>query len=175
MDIREILKAPLDGTYAVSVEVVLFSPNHKQVCLVLESGGYKRKGLFSYYKPKAWANPGGGVHTNETPIRGAKREVTQETGFPEKMFKINPDIVEYRVEGTDQKMHYKIVLTGMIKCNPDEFPFEINPVGDTLGRKFVSIAELPSPKAQRFWKLDGFGIFPSHLDHILSNQRQALT
>jgi len=175
MDINEILRKPLDGTYSVSVEVILFSSDHKQVCLVLETGGEKRKWHFSYAKPRAWENPGGGVHKGETPIEGAFRELLQETGFPEKVLEIYPDIIDYKIEGTDKKMHYKIVLTGTIRCHPDEFPFELNPVGDTLERKFIPISELPSPKAQRFWKLNDYGIFPSHLEHILANQRPALT
>ncbi|RJQ27741.1 NUDIX hydrolase [Candidatus Parcubacteria bacterium] len=171
MDIKEVLKKPLDGTYSVSSQVILFSDNQKQICLVLEKGGWKKKFLFSFKKDKAWGNPGGGVHKGETPVQGAIRELIQETGFPEHVYQINPEPVDYKIEGTDKNLHYKIIFIARITCNIDDFPFVLNPVGDTIARKFISISELPSPKAQKFWKLDGSGIFPSHLDYILANQR----
>lgn len=171
MDIKEVLEKPLDGTYSVSSQIVLFSKDHKQICLVLEKGGWKKKFLFSFKKDKAWGNPGGGVHKGETPLEGGIRELIQETGFPKDVYEIDSDPVDYKIEGTDKSLHYKIVFVGKITCDINDFPFVLNPVGDTIARKFIPITSLPSPKAQKFWKLDGSGIFPSHLDYILANQR----
>ena len=175
MDIKEILKKPLDGTYSVSAQVVLFSSDHKAVCLVLENGGWKKKFLFSFKKERAWGNPGGGVHRGEIPLEGAIRELVQETGFPKRVFEIDPNPVDYKIEGTNKNTHYKFVFVGKIICKPEDFPFEINPAGDTIKRAFVLISDLPSPKASKFWKLDDYGIFSSHFQYILANQRPALT
>ena len=175
MDIKQVLEKPLDGSYSVSVEVILFSQDQKQVCLVLENGGKKTKGLFSFFKPRAWENPGGGVHKGEIPIQGATREVVQETGFPENAFEIFPEILDYKQEGTLKKPHHKIVFRGKINCDINDSPFQINPARDTLGRIFVPISELPNNRTGKYWKRrfgnEEYGIFASHLEHILANQR----
>jgi len=177
MDIEKVLKTPLDGSYSVSVEVVLFSRDHRYVCLVLENGGKKTKGLFSFEKPRAWENPGGGVHKGEIPIRGAIRETVQEGGFPENFLEIDENPVDFKEEGTRKKRHLKIVFVGRITCDMDDFPFEINPVGDTIARIFVPISELPNGKSAKYWKREfngqEYGIFMSHLQNILANQRPA--
>jgi len=172
MNIKKLVKKHLDGTYDVSVEVVLFSRDQKKICLVLEKGGKKTKGIFSFYKTRAWGNPGGGVHTGETPIEGAIREVEEETGFPKKLFYIHPLPVSYNIEGEERRPHHKILFVGKILCDENEFPFQINPVGDTIARKFVYVSELPNPT--KVWKLNGFEIFRSDLEHILENQNATL-
>ena len=171
---NKILKKPLNGTYSVSVQVVLFSRDHTQVCLVLEKGGMKQKHLFSFFKERAWANPGGSVHQGEIPIEGLFREVFQETGFPKEALNINPIPIDHIIEGNDGNEHHKMVFIGEILCDPNEYPFEVNPAGDTIERRFVSISDLPSPKAQKFWRLGENGIFRTHLHYILANQRPAL-
>ncbi|TSC52030.1 MAG: hypothetical protein LiPW41_578 [Parcubacteria group bacterium LiPW_41] len=172
MDIKEILKKPLDGSYSVTAEVVLFTKDRKKVCLVLEKGGRKWKGLTLINKPRSWENPGGGVHKGELPIEGGYREIVQETGYPKEVVKINPEQVDYKVEGTSKKPHFKITFTAELLCEEDEHPFEVNPAGDTIGRKVINISELPSPSNQQYWRLEGYPLFMSHLLHILENQRR---
>lgn len=170
MDIKKVLKKPIDGSYSVTAEIILFTKNKKRVCLVLEKGGEKRIGLKSINKPRSWENPGGRVHKGERPIEGGYREVVQETGYPKEVIKINPEQVDYKVEGTNKKLHYKIIFIGEILCEEDEYPFDINPVGDTIARKVINVSSLPSPRNQRYWRLDEYPIFKSHLIHILENQ-----
>ena len=173
MDIKEILKKPLDGTCSITVGVVLFTKSdRKRVCLVLERGGRKWKGLTLINKPRSWENPGGGVHKGELPIEGAYREVFQETGYPKQVVRINPEPVDYKVEGTNKKPHFKITFIAELICEENQHPFEVNPAGDTIGRKIIDVSELPSPARQQSWRLDEYPIFKSHLLNILENQRK---
>lgn len=176
-EVRKILETPLDGSYAVSVEVVLFSKDFKQVCLVLEDGGRKQKRWISYFKPRAWENPGGGVRLREIPFNGGLRELEEETGFPKNKIELSKEILSFRQEGDENRTHYKIVLSGRILCENEEYPFFLNPARDTLGRIFVPIAELPNKKTAQYWKREfeggEYGILLTHLENILANQRQA--
>ena len=123
---KELVNKPASDSESVTVHMIAWREG--KVMLVLNPEEKKSNGIV---KPRGWGVPTGGVNYGETPFKGAKRELKEETGLSDSDFEISP--MPFRVT---KKINGHISIWFLVKVDSGvELPKEVNDPSGNITKK----------------------------------------
>jgi len=117
-------------------------------------------------KRAGWGIPGGGVRSEETPLKGVMRELEEEVGFEKADYQFSKNVFGYRKRSlfNTDKWYYTLIFSISLELSAELRKFTPDPVGDIIDRRWFN----PSKDFERnfeglFVKKSGDVVYQDHV------------